>query len=653
MAFEHLFSPLTIRGLTFRNRIFSTGHQTNMVEGGAPSARMAAYHEARAAGGAGLIIIEAARMHDTALSDGLVLDVSRGETAAGYARVVEAVKRHGAVLFGQLSHPGRVNARIRDGVRHPTYSASASRDDRFGSIPRPLTVTQIEDIVAAYGRGAARMASAGLDGVEITASHGMLPSQFLNPRVNLREDGYGGDLDGRLRFLREALEAARAALGPGPILGLRLSIDEKQIDGLTPDEVIEACRALDDLPGLDYFNVTAGSMAGLGGSVHVVPPMAIEAGYLASPAERLRHAVAKPVFLAGRINQPQIADAILAAGQADMCGMTRALISDPEMPAKAAAGRLDDIRACIACNQACIGHLQAGTPISCIQHPETGREERFGRVIPAKRRMKILVAGGGPAGMKAAAVSARRGHQVLLCEASPQLGGQTLLAQALPGRAEFGGLATNLAREVALAGVEVRTGLKVTRALVEAEAPDAVVIATGARPHLPPLDRWEGAHLLDAWSVLEGKANVGHRVVVSDWRGDWVGMGLAEMLARNGAAVTLAVNAPVSGNALQMYLRDHWNGVLHSLGVKVVPYLSFYGADREAAYFQHAVTQQPVVFDEIDSVIVCHGADAAAALEAELAGLEIETRLIGDCLTPRTAEEAVYEGLLAGVELGA
>jgi hypothetical protein len=497
------------------------------------------------------------------------------------------------------------------------------------------------------------MATAGLDGVEITASHGMLPAQFLNPRVNLREDGYGGDLDGRLRFLREALEAVRADLGPGPMLGLRLSIDEMQADGLTPDEVIEACRVLEGLPGLDYFNVTAGSMASLGGSVHVVPPMAIETGYLASPAERLRRAVTKPVFLAGRINQPQIAEAILAAGQADMCGMTRALIADPEMPAKAASGRLDDIRACIACNQACIGHLQAGTPISCIQHPETGREERFGRIIPARRRIKVLVAGGGPAGMKAAAVAAQRGHEVLLCEASPRLGGQTLLAQAIPGRAEYGGLTTNLAREVALAGAEVRTGVAVTRALVEVEAPDAVIIATGGSPHLPPIERCEGAHLLDAWSVFEGKANVGHRVVVSDWRGDWVGMGLAEMLARNGAAVTLAVNAPVSGNALQMYLRDHWNGVLHSLGVRIEPYLSFYGADGGAAYFQHAVTQEPVVFDEIDSVVACHGAIAADTLEAELAGLEIETRLIGDCLTPRTAEEAIYEGLLAGMELGA
>jgi hypothetical protein len=480
----------------------------------------------------------------------------------------------------------------------------------------------------------------------------MLPAQLLNPRVNRREDGYGGDLAGRLRFLREALEAARAELGPGPVLGLRISVDEMEIDGLTEAEVADACRALDALPALDYFNLTAGSMAGLGGSVHVVPPMAIRAGYLADPAGRLRRTLTKPVFLAGRINQPQIAEAILAAGQADMCGMTRALIADPEMPAKAKAGRTDDIRACIACNQACIGHLHAGTPVSCIQHPETGREQRFGRLAPAARRLRVLVAGGGPAGMKAAAVAAARGHAVTLCEAGPRLGGQVLQAQLLPGRAEFGGLATNLAREMEMAGVEVRTGTRVTRALVEAEAPDAVVIATGARPHRPPPERCEGAQVLDAWAVLAGGANPGGRVVVSDWRGDWAGMGVAELLARNGAAVTLAVNAPVPGNALQIYLRDHWNGVLHGLGVKAMPYLRFYGADADTAYFQHSITQEPVAIEGIDTVVACHGAEADGTLERELAGLGVELRLAGDCHAPRTAEEAVYEGLVAAVALG-
>ena len=650
MRLAKLFSPLTLRSVEIRNRILSTGHQANMLTKGLPNARLAAYHEARAAGGAGLIVIEAARMHDSGLSDG-VLDASTDACIPGYRNIAEAVHRHGAKLFGQLSHPGRVNARIRDGVRDVPYSASDLRDDRFKTVPRPLTLAQIEELIAAYGAAAARFRAAGLDGVEVVASHGNLIAQFLNPRVNQRTDRYGGALAGRLRFLREALTAVRGAVGEALVVGIRISIDEKETGGMAPKEAIEFCRQLDPFAAIDYFNVTAGSMAGAGGSVHVVPPMAIETGYLAPLAAALKASVAKPVFVAGRINQPQMADRILAAGQADMCGMTRAMIADPEMPNKARAGRLDDIRTCIACNQACIGHLQAGTAISCIQYPESGRERRYGRLEPAARPRRVLVAGGGPAGMKAAAVAAARGHQVTLYEAGPQLGGQVRVAQLIPGRAEFGGLTTNLERELELAGVVVRKATPVTRVLVEAERPDAVVIATGAGPHMPEAERIEGAQIADAWRVLQGEANVGARVVISDWRGDWIGMGVAEKLARAGCQVRLAVNGPLAGHMLQLYLRDHWNGVLHGLGVAVMPFLRFYGADSDSAYFQHSVSGAPVVLEQVDTVVIAHGQESETALEAELDGCDAELHSIGDCLSPRSAEEAVYEGLVLGARL--
>ena len=650
MRLAKLFSPLTLRSVEIRNRILSTGHQANMLTEGLPNARLAAYHEARAAGGVGLIVIEAARMHHSGLSDG-VLDASTDACIPGYRSIAEAVHRHGAKLFGQLSHPGRVNARIRDGVRDVPYSASDLRDDRFKTVPRPLTLAQIEELIAAYGAAAARFRAAGLDGVEVVASHGNLIAQFLNPRVNQRTDRYGGELAGRLRFLREALTAVRGAVGEALVVGIRISIDEKETGGLAPEEAIEFCRQLDPFAAIDYFNVTAGSMAGAGGSVHVVPPMAFETGYLAPAAAALKAVVAKPVFVAGRINQPQIAERILAAGQADMCGMTRALIADPEMPNKAAAGRLDDIRACIACNQACIGHLHAGTAISCIQYPESGREQRYGRLDPAARRRRVLVAGGGPAGMKAAAIAAARGHEVTLYEAEPHLGGQVRVAQLIPGRAEFGGLITNLERELDLAGVVVRKGAPVTRAVVEAARPDAVVIATGARAHPHDAARCEGAQVTDAWRVLRDQVNVGSRVVVSDWRGDWIGMGVAEKLARAGCQVRLAVNGPLAGHMLQLYLRDHWNGVLNGLGIAVTPFLRFYGADSDSAYFEHGVSGTPVVLDEVDTVVIAHGQASETALEAELAGIEVEVHMIGDCLSPRTAEEAVYEGLVLGARL--
>jgi len=328
--------------------------------------------------------------------------------------------------------------------------------------------------------------------------------------------------------------------------------------------------------------------------------------------------------------------------------MTRALISDPEMPAKARAGRLDEIRACIGCNQGCIGHFHQGYPVSCIQNPATGRELKLGPAAPAPRRRRVLVAGGGPAGMKAAVVAAGRGHEVILCEAGPRLGGQVLLAQRLPERAEFGGLATNLEGELARAGVEVRLRTRVDADLVRALAPEAVVVATGGVPFEPEIEGREDGHVVDAWSVLRAEANPGARVLVADWRCDWIGIGVAEMLARNGHKVRLAVNGTHAGQHLQMYHRDHLAGKLHRLGVEVIPYARLHGVDADSALLAHIVTGEGIACEEVDTVVVAAGQAPATSLEHELEGLGVEIHLAGDCLSPRSAEEAVYEGLLAG-----
>ncbi|MGH6718293.1 MAG: FAD-dependent oxidoreductase [Alphaproteobacteria bacterium] len=649
--FRRLFTPLAIRGVTLRNRIFSTGHMTMLVAGGLPTEDLVAYHEARAKGGAGLIITEAARVHDSGVASGLALNATTDAIIPGYARIAAVAHDHGCAVFGQLSHSGRVMGGSLDGSLPVAYSASVTPDERHHIMPRAMPLAMIRDVVAGYGAAARRMARSGLDGVEVLASHGLLPAQFLNPQVNRRTDAYGGSAANRLRFLREILETVRANVGAGVIVGVRISGDEMDEDGLTPDLVLDACRALDGDGVIDYVNVIAGTMAGLKGSVHVVPPMFVEAGYVAPFAARMKRAIGKPVFVAGRINQPQIAERILAAGEADMCGMTRAMIADPDMAAKAAAGRLDDIRACIGCNQSCIGHMQTGYGISCIQHPETGRERAYGARRPAARRRKILVAGGGPAGMKAAAVAAERGHDVTLYDAARRLGGQALLAQLLPRRAEFGGIVTNLAREVERAGVKVVTGTAVTRALVEAEAPDAVIVATGATPRHPPIAGAEDGHVVDAWQVLKGEANVGKSVVVADWRCDWIGLGLAERLARAGCRVRLAVNGTMAGQTLQMYTRDHWVGVLHGLGVEIIPYARVAAVEKEAVVLQHVTSGEPIIVDGVDTLVTALGHEPATGLEEALDGWAGEVRLAGDCLAPRTAEEAVLEGLKAGSEV--
>jgi NADPH-dependent 2,4-dienoyl-CoA reductase/sulfur reductase-like enzyme len=259
-----------------------------------------------------------------------------------------------------------------------------------------------------------------------------------------------------------------------------------------------------------------------------------------------------------------------------------------------------------------------------------------------------MVAGGGPGGMKAAAVAAERGHRVTLHEKSARLGGQALLAQLLPGRAEFGGIVTNLARDMELAGVRVVTDSAVDRALVEREAPDAVIVATGAAPYRPPIEGQEEAQVVDAWSVIRDEANVGASVVIADWRSDWIGLGVAEKLVRAGCRVRLAVNGYHAGQAIQKYVRDGWIGTLHKLGVEIIPFARLYGVDADSVYLQHTTSGEPIICEGVDTLVTALGHQAVDELQLALEGWDGEVHLVGDCLAPRTAEEAVLDGLRAG-----
>lgn len=650
-ALPNLFSALKVGPTVLKNRIFSTGHMTVMLKDGAPSDDMVAYHEARAAGGAGLIILEAARAHPSGDSGRPAIRAYEDACIPGYRRIGQACHPYGCKVFAQLSHPGREMTLAADGTHAVALAPSAVPNERFHVMPREMSCNIIHDIVDGFEASAVRIRTAGLDGVEVVASHGYLIAQFFNERVNIRTDQYGGNLENRARFAKEILGAVRRGAGPDLVVGMRMSVDEKDHDGLTEAECLDIATLLAEDGLLDYLNVTAGTSAGLAGSVHIVPPMAMSTGYTAPLAAAVKTVLNIPVFVAGRINQPQIAEEILASGQADMCGMTRAMITDPQMPRKAEDGQLDDIRACVACNQACIGHMLNGTPISCIQHPETGRELEVRARQPISRSKRILVVGGGPAGLKAAAVAAERGHEVTLCEAAPVLGGQVNLAQLLPGRAEFGGVTTNLAHEAERAGAEILLNSPVTPQSIEALGPDSVVLATGAHPFLPGFEGGDQAHVVTAWQLLQGKANIGSRVVIADWRCDWIGLGLAEKLASEGCHVRLAVNGMTAGQSIPQYARDKWLGDLHRLGVEVLPYTRLFGTDEDTAYFQHTLSGEPVVLEEMDTLVTSLGHQSNTELSEALGDWEGDVTPIGDCLSARTVEEAVLEGMRIGARL--
>jgi 2,4-dienoyl-CoA reductase-like NADH-dependent reductase (Old Yellow Enzyme family) len=648
-TFPHLFAPLQLRGCTLKNRIMSTAHDTTLPVDGTVNAPLVAYHEARARGGVGLIILQVSGVHESARYTNHVLMATNDASIEGYRNVAQAVHRFGTVLFGQLFHPGREIAEMDGGLLSVAYAPSSVPNERFHVMPRAMRASMIREIVSGYGDAAARMQTAGLDGVEIVASHGYLPAQFLNPRVNQRTDRYGGDIENRLRFLREVIATVRSKVGAAFVVGLRFSGTEVDEHGLSEDESLEALERVGD--SVDFVNITLGTSATMGGAVHIVPPMSFKSGYVAPYAAHVKQRVRCPVFVTGRIVQPQDAEALIAAGQVDVCGMTRALICDPDMPNKSAAGAVEDIRACIGCNQACIGHFHKGYPISCIQNPVTGRELRFGTVRAAQRRKRIMVVGGGPAGMKAAVVAAQRGHEVALFEAERRLGGQALLAQLLPGRAEFGGLVTNLLRELQTAGVQVHTGTRIDPAAVAARAPEVVVVATGAKPYWPPFAREGDLQVVDAWQVLRGQVEVKQSVLVIDWRADWIGIGIAEQLAQSGRRVRLAVNGIAAGETLPWYVRDQASASLQRLGVTVLPYMRLYGSDSDSVYLQHITSAEAVVIEGIETLVLCTGHEPICELGDALEESSAEVRLIGDAAAPRTAEEAVYEGLKVGLDI--
>ncbi|TWP36624.1 FAD-dependent oxidoreductase [Leekyejoonella antrihumi] len=645
--FDSLFTALTVGPVTLPNRIVSSAHDTVMTKDGRVTDQLVAYHKARAEGGVGLIVVQAAGVHETARYTSHVLMAADDSCIDGYRRLAEAVHPFGTRMFGQLFHPGReVMDPLEDGSAQVPVAPSAVPQERFHVMPRALLVTEIREIIEGYASAALRLAQAGLDGVEVVASHGYLPAQFLNPRVNHRDDDYGGSPENRARFLHEVVRAVRAKVASRIAVGLRISIGERDPEGLDKQTALTTCTDLADEGLLDYVSVTVGTSASLAGSDHIVPDMNWANGYVTAESRLVKDAVGSlPVFVAGRINQPQEAERILLAGDADACIMTRALISDPRMPRLAKAGKADDIRACIACNQACIGHFHAGFPISCVQRPETGRELLYGTPARTSHPKKVLVIGAGPAGMKAAVIAAQRGHQVRLCEATGRVGGQVLLAERLPGRDEFGGAATNLAHEVQREDIELVLHKRMDVDAVRAEAADVVILATGATPYRPDLDLTDEAVVKDAWDIASGQSMPAGHIVVADWRGDWIGIGVARLLANTHHQVTLAVNGYGAAQMLQQYVRDSALAALHREKITVLSLMRPYGADGDSVYLQHVLTEEPVVLDNVVGLVLACGHRSNTGLLGQLQQAGTPAIAIGDCRTPRTIEEAILEGL--------
>ena len=625
---RHLLTALTLGPVEIPNRIVSTAHQTTLISDHLPTDDFVAYHEARAAGGAGLIVLEAAAVHPSGLLTGHTLGLFDDVAVPALKRVADAVHAHGTRLFVQLFHGGR--EQIMSPPRRPAVAPSAVPTPRFHVEPRALDPGEVDEIVAGYGEAAAIAAAADLDGVEVSAAHNYLIAEFFSPETNRRTDRWA---DGR-QFLDAVLSSIRAA-APELAVGVRVSADAA-VTGAMVEQLTE--RA-------DYVSFALGDASTLAGAVGIVPPPPVPHNAIADVAES--HRTALPRIVTSRIVEPAEADALIASGRGDAVGMTRALIVDPDMPLKLRGGQEHDLLRCIGCN-VCIAHYHACTPIACAQNPRTGRELTLGPPQPAGHPARVVVIGAGPAGLAATREAALRGYDVTVFERDDEIGGQTRLMSDAPGQTEIAEtLIRNYRETLRSPHVELRLEAAPDPDEIAAIAPDLVVLATGAEPYRAPIPS-EGIEPLHAWDVLRGTRPRG-TVIVADWGGDPTGLDCAELLAGAGCEVTLAVAATAAGESLHSYRRALYLARLYRAGVSIRHHLRLVEVTAEGALFANLFADDLRELIHAEDVVLAQGRVPAASPFAELRGRGLEVRRAGDCASPRSLEEAILEGTLAVV----
>jgi mycofactocin system FadH/OYE family oxidoreductase 2 len=652
--YRHLFTPLRLGPVTVSNRIVFAAHLTNYAADGLPTEQHAAYYEARAAGGAGLIITEEHSTHPTDWPYEKLIHGFNPEVLSGYRRITEAVHAHGVPVFAQINHNGGQASGMYS--RLPVWAPSPVPDPLFREVPKAVDHHEIAAIVAGYATVAERCVAGGFDGIELQCSHSSIVRGFLSPATNHRDDEYGGTLPGRARLLGEIIDAVRQAIGPGCALGVRLCGDELIDGGTTLADAVEVARMVEESGKVDYINTSIGvATANL---FMIEASMQVPPGYSLYIPSAIRAAVGLPVVGVGRFKDPVQADRALRDGYCDLVGVVRGQIADADFAAKARAGHALDIRTCLSCNQECVGRMGLNRWLGCIENPLTGREAAS---HPASARRtttkKVVVAGGGPGGLQAAVSAAELGHRVVLFERLDRLGGQAVVAAAVPSRAEFFDIARNLIAATRRLDVDVRTGCPADAETVRSEDPDAVVVATGARPASPWWSDGQ-SRVVDVRDVLEARAHPTGTVVVVDELGFHQATSVAELLADRGAVVEIATNGMVVGQDLGTTLDlETWNMKAHAKGivqsVDLVP-MAVRTADDDSGRLVLTLQHHPTGRDEervCDWVVCALHQQADDQLWRDLRSDPFPVHRVGDCLAPRRAHAAVIEGHRVAVGL--
>jgi 2,4-dienoyl-CoA reductase-like NADH-dependent reductase (Old Yellow Enzyme family)/thioredoxin reductase len=658
-----LFEPFDLKGRRLRNRVVWLPHLTGYAKAGKVTEQHIAYYVERARGGVGTIIMGCDTV-DPIYSNHLRVDAFDPKNVPLMQRLSDAVHEHDTLLIGQLTDDGNQNT--ASGSLDWAYerAPSAVPDAAYQIVPKVMELEDIERSIHYWALCASHHRDGGYDGTELKVGHDGLPRQMMSPFYNRREDEYGGSRSNRLRYLREVLQAIRQAVGEEHLLGMRYVFDEFVSGGYELEEGLLMLEEIEQWGLVDYITSDLG--------VHTAlrfcnPPMETPEGFARYASRAAKSRVDLPIIAYGRIRKPAMAEAILRQGDADLVGLARALITDPDWVRKAQEGRTEDIRKCIGCNQGCLDRLWKGQQITCILNPAAGREAKWGAgtIRQTTTPKRILVIGGGPAGMKAAEVAARRGHSVTIVDRSDQLGGAVNTLSRVPWRWDFADGTRWIERQLWQLGVTVHLGFEVTAedgrlaasaitspAAIGTKldiAADVVVLATGARPARPDIPGVWSADVVDVPEVLHG-ADVGPRAVVYDTQGAVSGCSTAKLLADAGREVTIVTPSWAIGQAVGPPLRQTFLPQMFQSGVEGLENYELVEIDMPFIRFVHTMDGSSLELSA-DTLVLDTGRTSNDGLKAALESIGVEVHAIGDCAAPRDVGMAIYSGEDVGRKL--
>ncbi len=645
--YEHLFLPLKLGNTELQNRICLLAHRTNFGRGGVLNDRHIAYYRRRAQGGCGLIIVSELAIHPNDRPWESMIELQGARVAKDLQRLTDSVHEFDTRVFAQLNHHGfQSSGHI---TRQCLWGPSAVSDIVFGEVCKPMEPEDMAELLDAFVKGALKIKESGFDGLEIDMGPESLLRQFLSLICNQRSDEYGGSLENRLRLPLQIVDGVRKAVGKNFTMGVRLCADEKFWGGITTEESIPMAQILEKTGQIDFINVAVGTYYNL----HMVMPSShISEGFTIETAETIKNSVGLPVLASHQIGFPGMADTIIKEGKADAAGFVRPLICDPDMAIKAKEGRIKDIRHCVKDNKGCIGRLNQSKALGCIQNPRVGHESLIGNdiLVKAEKKKKVMVIGAGPSGMEVARVACQRGHKVLIYEQEEKTGGQVNLIGKRPGRESMPEVVLYLKRMLDKFQVSVQTGITVTPEMILKENPDAVVVATGSKPHEKSFPGKYGPPLvITGWDAIKGTHPIGEKVLFIDEDGGHHAMATAELLAGQGKKIDMITSDLFIGIELaprgELYLGRQR---LLQQGVTFITDMEVFEINDRVVKARDIYTNKTVVHEDYDTIVLDVGNVAQDALYKQIKGQIKEVYRTGDCVAPRGIDMAIIEARKVG-----